>query len=454
MNIGIYETVRLIGKGGMSEVYEAVNPRLGSRHAIKLYTYPKDDAGVKSRFEAEGSMLAKLSHPRIVRVTDIGENEGRPYFVMDLVLSPEGTSKSLADVGEGEADEETIGRWYDDIREGLAYIHSHGIVHRDLKLQNVLIGPDGHAVLADFGISKIFNPDNEGFAASAVKTIVNIKDGRRPVMGSLGYMAPELEMGVAATPQSDWYALGVIVYRLLTGTWCDARTDVLSALETYDRVWRRIIPKLIHSNPDGRECLSYAEEKAAARDRAALAAEEKLERVKRRARNARHFARFAVAALFLALAAVSVLSFRHLNTRSRLREVKRKLAIPTFEKVFVIPPVDNSSDSDDSPTLNDLELAQIDAWVLTHRIFDNLKAGKITYREACDSLRYVYGKVLSENEDDIWGDDYQAAGDPESLKLLFKHDIKRMSKFARRLHETVTAADSEPIVDDELADEQ
>ena len=449
MQIGIYETVRLIGKGGMSEVYEAVNSRLGSRHAIKLYSYPKDDADVKSRFKAEGAMLARLSHPRIVKVTDIGEHEGRPYFVMDLVLSPEGTSRSLADIGEGEADEDTIGRWYDDVREALAYIHGAGVIHRDLKLQNILIGPDAHAVLADFGISKIFNPEGETFAASAVKTIVNIKDGRRPVMGSLGYMAPELEMGAAATPQSDWYALGVIAYRLLTGTWCDARTDVISTLATYDRAWRRIIPKLIHSNPEGRECLSYAEEKAAEHERAEAAAEEKLERVKRRARSARHFARYVTAALLAALVAVGTLSYRHVKTRSRLREAKRKLALPTFESVFVIPQVESSDDGEDSPTLNELELAQVDAWVLTHKIFDQLKAGKLTYREACESLRYVYGKVLSENEDDIWGDEYQSVGEPEALKLLFRHDMKRMAKFGRRLHEPVNQDLTSPVETDE-----
>ena len=302
--IGPYELVRLLGKGGMSEVYEAENTRLGSRHALKLYAYEKDDPEVRDRFLVEGRLLARLSHPRIVKVTDFGTDEasGRPYFVMDLVLNGRGEMQLLSDVQPGTADEEMIGRWYDDLRDGLAYIHANGVIHRDLKLQNVLIGPDGHAVLTDFGISKIFDAKGDGVQiVDTVRTLVKMREGRSLVMGSLGYMAPELEMGVAASPQSDWYALGVIVYRMLTGTWCDARTDVVSTLDTYDPVWRRIIPKLLHSNPNGRECLSYADEKKADREKAEFEAEERWLREKSRGHRARHIARYIALALAVAL---------------------------------------------------------------------------------------------------------------------------------------------------------
>lgn len=304
MKIGAYDVIRVLGKGGMSEVYEAENPRLGSRHALKVYTYRNDDPDVRRRFDVEGRLLARLGHPRIVKVTDIGEtDEGKPYFVMDLVLAPDGNPKSLADVGDGEADEETIGRWYDDIRDALAYIHGKGVIHRDLKLQNVLIGPDGHAVLTDFGISRVFDPEGgRNTVVDTVQTLIGIRDGKKTVMGSVGYMAPEVEMGVAATERSDWYALGVIAYRLLTGTWCDARTDVAEMLETYDPVWRRIIPKLLHANPEGRECLSYAEEKAADVERRLARLEEKCAREKTRGHRARHVAR-ALVGVALALAA-------------------------------------------------------------------------------------------------------------------------------------------------------
>ena len=308
--IGQYEIVRLLGKGGMSEVYEVENPRLGSRHALKLFTYEKDDPEVKERFQVEGRLLARLSHPRIVKVTDFGTDgaSGKPYFVMDLILNERGEMQLLTDVEPGTVDEETVGKWYDDLREGLAYIHANGVVHRDLKLQNVLIGPDGHAVITDFGISKIFDAKGDGVQiVDTVKTLVKVREGRSLVMGSLGYMAPELEMGVAASPQSDWYALGVIAYRLLTGTWCDARTDVVGALETYDPVWRRIVPGLLHSNPSGRECLSYADEKRADREKAEYEAEERWLREKSRGHRARHVARYvALAALALGIAVAFV----------------------------------------------------------------------------------------------------------------------------------------------------
>ena len=98
----------------MSEVYEAENPRLGTRHAIKLFTYEKDDPEVRRRFETEGRLLAKLSHPRIVKVTDFGTDEatGKPYFVMDLVLDESGQPKSLSDVEPGTVDDSRGRRCY------------------------------------------------------------------------------------------------------------------------------------------------------------------------------------------------------------------------------------------------------------------------------------------------------------------------------------------------------
>ena len=398
--IGLYAVVRLLGKGGMSEVYEVENVRLGSRHALKLFTYEKDDPEVKERFLTEGRLLARLSHPRIVKVTDFGTDEanGKPYFVMDLVLNERGRLRQLSDVELGTVDEDTVGRWYDDLREGLAYIHANGVIHRDLKLQNVLIGPDGHAVLTDFGISKIFDAKGDGGqVVDTVKTLVKVKEGRSLVMGSLGYMAPELEMGVAASPQSDYYALGVIIFRLLTGTWCDARTDVVGTLETYDPVWKRIIPKLLHSNPNGRECLSYADEKRQDREKAEFEWEERWLKEKNRGHLARHLARYAL--LLLAASAIAV-GWLALHYERRIAaanavqtELARQLAIPSFSDAIRLPEEAELSALRISADMPRTRGTLVDAWVLTHAIFDDLKTGRVTPEKAVGDLETLANKA-------------------------------------------------------------
>ena len=451
MKIGCYSIVRLLGKGGMSEVYEAENPRLGTRHAIKLFTYEKDDPEVRRRFETEGRLLAKLNHPRIVKVTDFGTDEatGKPYFVMDLVLDESSQPKSLSDVEPGTVDEETIGQWYDDLREGLAYIHSKGVVHRDLKLQNVLIGPDGHAVLTDFGVSKVFDSSGDGnTVVDVVNTIVKMREGRSLVMGSIGYMAPELEMGVAASPQSDWYALGVIVYRLLTGTWCDARTDVLANLETYDPVWRRILPKLLHANPQGRECLSYAEEKRADREKAEFEAEERWLKQKSRGHVARHVARY-IGVVALVLAAVLVWEMREFHIQREVWRLKLQNAgarpdVPTFDELFRVPAEARADDQTDEsgtvvmPSRSAFEAARLDALVLTHSTLSMLASGDITIEKAISDFESMRD-MLSEDSDVSpfdslrFGDaDYMQAGDDQPLKMMLDDAIEKLQAAAEK----------------------
>lgn len=451
MTIGSYETVRLLGKGGMSEVYEAVNPRLGSRHAVKLFVYEKDDPEVRRRFEDEGRLLAKLSHPRIVKVTDFGTDQatGKPFFVMDLILDDSGEAKSLADVESGSVDEETVGRWYDDLREGLAYIHANGVIHRDLKLQNVLVGPDGHAVIADFGVSKIFDPQGEGKpVVDVVKTIVKMREGRSLVMGSIGYMAPELEMGVAASPQSDWYALGVITYKLLTGTWCDARTDVVAALETYDPVWRRILPKLLHANPQGRECLSYAEEKRADRESFEFESEERWLKAKSRGHVARHVARYvSVVAVLLAVACAwqsRELSVQREVWRLKLENAGARPDVPSFDELFRIPAEARGEDQTDEngeivmPSRGSFEAARLDALVLTHPVLSALGSGAITIEKAIADLERMRDKLSEDSMDSPFdnlrfGDaDYMQAGDSEPLRMLLDAAIEKLQEAAER----------------------
>ena len=444
--VGEYELVRLLGKGGMSEVYEVENSRLGSRHALKLFTYEKDDPDVKERFQIEGKLLARLSHPRIVKVTDFGvTEEGKPYFVMDLVLNERGEMQLLSDVAPGTADEETIGRWYDDLREGLAYIHANGVIHRDLKLQNVLIGPDGHAVLTDFGISKIVDAKGDGAKiVDTVNTIVKMREGRSLVMGSIGYMAPELEMGVAASPQSDWYALGVIVYRLLTGTWCDARTDVVGTLETYDPVWKRLIPKLLHSNPQGRECLSYADETHADREKAELAAEERWLREKTRGHVARHAARWLGAALLGLAVVFAFMAFKYSADRKLWRAESRFSGVYRspydFDELFKIP-ADAQADAQEDdvgdlimPSRGDLAAARIDLLIITHDVFAGLNSGNVTVEKAIDDLVRLQEQFEADTDNsfDSWPDGYMQVGSDEATFWLLSRAVERLRELAEK----------------------
>lgn len=448
-SIGGYKFVRLLGRGGMSEVYEVERPLTGSRHALKLFAYPKDDPQVLARFETEGRLLAKLSHPRIVRVTDIGTDDitGNPFFVMDLVLDPDGEVKTLGDVPDGGADEATVGGWYDDIREGLGYIHARGVVHRDLKLQNVMIGPDGHAVITDFGVSRIFDPGGQGVTVvDPVQTIVRMREGKGLVMGSLGYMAPEIEMGMPASPKSDWFALGVIAYKLLTGMWCDAKTDVSGTLDTYDPVWKRIIPKLLHSNPEGRECLSYAEEKERDREGQEREWEARWLAEKARGHSARHLARYAVA-VAVALAAVMFWQAREYRVQYAAMRMKYESSglrppAPSFDELFRIPAAAKSEEqtaANGSVSMfsrSQFEAARIDALVLTQPILAGLASGNISIEKAIEDFERFRDGFDQDSDSSPFdslhfgSDEYMQTGENEPLKMLLDLAIERLRKAA------------------------
>ena len=423
--IGDYRIIRLLGKGGMSEVYEAEHKRLGSRHAIKFFTYAKNVDGVRERFLAEGKLLAKLSHPRIVRVTDIGTDAetGQPYFVMDRIADPEGNVRSLADVPAGSADETQVGMWYDDLREGLAYIHAKGVIHRDLKLENVLIGADGHAVLTDFGISKIGAAANGDTVVDPVQTVIRLRDGKNPLMGSLGYMAPELEMGVAASPQSDYYALGVIVFRLLTGTWCDARTDVVGNLETYDPVWRQIVPKLLHANPRGRECPAWGELKVADAERRLCDLENALDKSRGKTRKEKRRARVAFG-LVLSCAVAAVIC------GGWLMRGKSRIVAPSFEEIVFVPAdAPEEATTEDQIAREQFVSAIPDAWVLSHEVLFDLRKGTVAAEKAVSELENLARRAEEEDLDlfDRY-EGYNSSGEPAALAKLLQAAAKRVKE--------------------------
>ena len=372
-----WKFVRPLGKGGMAEVFEVENARLGTRAALKLFSCAKDKNGdIRRRFLAEATLLARLNHPRLVRVFDYGIDSAtdRPYFVMDLVLDPSGSPRTLADKEFVGADEAHVAMWYDDLRDALAFIHAHGIVHRDIKLQNVLVGPDGHAVLSDFGVAKIFDSSLREAVGLSPEATVHAARDRRTVMGSLGYLAPELEIGVAASPASDYYALGVLVYYLLTGTWCEPRTDIASALATYDPAWTDILPSLLHATPAARTCPSWREIDARRREAEAARTEDELAEAAvllRKARGGRRVAMLLSAVLGAGLLAVP--------TALLLRQPH----LETVDVCFYPPSAPQDLDVDEQSLDND-SLLSVRGYVCEY--IAKINRGEMTRQAVADEL--------------------------------------------------------------------
>lgn len=259
---GSYRIVRLLGKGGMAEVYEVENEKLGSRYAMKAFTLDHGDVEfLKKRFQVEGRLLARLDHPRIVRVydMDVDAATGLPYYVMDLILDPSGSPRSLQEtMTAGNITEEDVANWYEDLCDGLAYIHGEGVVHRDVTLENVLIGADGRAVLSDFGVSKILPRDLRAELKETMNTLVR---GEKPLMGKPFYIAPEVRKGADESAASDYYSLGIMLLRLLTRVWYTPGAKLEEMLLPLDPRWRTVIPGLLAEKPTDRVCKHWDRER-------------------------------------------------------------------------------------------------------------------------------------------------------------------------------------------------
>ena len=211
--LGAYEVKRLIGHGAMGTVYLARHEALDRTAAVKVMLTIGDDPVAVGRFNREGRAIALLRHPNIVTVYDYGEFEGTPYMIEEFV--PGG---SLAErLKEGQPGRETAVRWLRGIAAGLDHAHRKGIVHRDVKPQNVLMGQEDTPVLADFGLAKV--AQQPAMTAAGVAT------------GTPAYMAPEQitdagEIG----PPTDIYALATVAYEMLTGRLPYESEDVMRLL--------------------------------------------------------------------------------------------------------------------------------------------------------------------------------------------------------------------------------
>lgn len=199
---GRYKIIQQIGRGGMADVYLARDLILdGEEVAVKvLRTNYQTDPIAVARFQREAKAMAELDHPNIVRITDIGEEEGQQYLAMEYVAGLD--LKRYIKENAPLSNEEAV-RLMGQILLAMRLAHTCGIIHRDLKPQNVLLTPDGTAKVSDFGIAVAF--------AETSLTQTN------SMLGSVHYLSPEQARGSKATVQSDIYAMGIIFYEMLTG---------------------------------------------------------------------------------------------------------------------------------------------------------------------------------------------------------------------------------------------
>ncbi len=198
-----YRIVELIGSGGMAQVYKAINMANRKTVAVKMLKDEyKDDAEFLRRFSREANAILTLSHENIVRAYGAGTHDGLPYLVMEYVEGR--TLKDLISKNGALPVRTAIGITC-QILDALHAAHSHGIIHRDVKPQNVIVTDKGRVKLADFGIAREVKASTVTFSG-------------QKVLGSVHYISPEQAKGTIATEQSDLYSVGVCLYEMLTGS--------------------------------------------------------------------------------------------------------------------------------------------------------------------------------------------------------------------------------------------
>lgn len=244
---GRYRIVKQIGRGGMADVYLAKDLILdGEEVAVKvLRTNYQTDPIAVARFQREAKAMADLDHPHIVRITDIGEEDGQQYLTMEYVAGLD--LKRYIKEHHPLSNQEAI-RIMGQILLAMRLAHTRGIVHRDLKPQNILLTPDGTAKVTDFGIAVAF--------AETSLTQTN------SMLGSVHYLSPEQARGSKATVQSDIYAMGIIFYEMLTGHIpYDGDSAVTIALQHFQKP----LPSVIDENPSVPQALENVVIKATAK---------------------------------------------------------------------------------------------------------------------------------------------------------------------------------------------
>jgi len=246
--LGQYEIVELVGQGGMATVYKGYQKSLDRHVAIKvLPPHPAMNDQFIQRFELEAKTVGRLQHPHILPLFDYGTQDDILYLVMGLV-----EGGSLSDVIDmGAITMRRVEKILREIASAMDYAHRQGVIHRDIKPGNILIDAEGHALLTDFGIVKM---TQQGQSADLTGT---------GIVGTPAYMAPEQAQGLELDERADIYALGTVVFEMLTGQQPYLADTVMQVLvkQIHDPV-----PSLLSVNPDMPEAIDDVMQKVLAKD--------------------------------------------------------------------------------------------------------------------------------------------------------------------------------------------
>ncbi len=228
--IGAYEIVGQLGRGGMGEVYQARHTQLGMLAAIKVVSDRlESDPDATGRLKREARLASSLNHPSIVTIHDIGEIDGRTFIVMEFV-----DGKPLSEhLAAGALDVRDAVDLAAHVADGLAAAHAAGVVHRDLKPQNIMVTRDGRAKIVDFGLSKVA-PQPVG-SEDETHRLPDDLTTPHAVLGTVGYMAPEQVGRHEATFRTDQFALGIVLYEMLTGRRAFKRDSAIQTMAAIEK---------------------------------------------------------------------------------------------------------------------------------------------------------------------------------------------------------------------------
>jgi len=262
-----YRVDEALGKGGMGEVYRAFDTKLQRPVALKIL--PQEytaDADRRGRFLQEARAAGSIVHPAIAQIYDVDEVDGVTFMAMELV-----DGRTVGDlVAAGELDVAGAVGIGVQVAQGLAKAHAAGIVHRDIKSDNIMVTADGHAKILDFGLAKLLEPPITGETPLDPAEMPTVAMGRTQVgmvMGTVAYMSPEQARGLPVDPRSDLFSLGIVLYHMASGQlpfMGHSPVDTLHAIAyeetrpvtqiraTLPRGLQRVISRCMRKQPDER----------------------------------------------------------------------------------------------------------------------------------------------------------------------------------------------------------